>query len=710
MTQHTIQRCRVDIEGMDCPGCAATIERGLISVPGITDVSVNFLEGRADVAYETATVSEQDITDTVNRLGYTPRRSGSDTASQVRHGTHRSRWPVALMGLSGSLTGLAMLFSWFVFPAWSIRLICALAIVTGGVLASRKAVAALRGRSLDMNVLMTIAIIGAMLIGEWTEGAMVAFLFALANYLEARSMGRARQAIQSVMTMAPRTALVVRDGHESPIPVEQIRVGDIVIVKPGEQIPIDGTVLEGHSSVNQAPITGESVPVEKQGDDTVFAGTINGEGALTLQTTTLSNDTTLARIVRLVEEAQARQAPVQRFVDRFARIYTPIVVILAVLVAFLPPLLFQASFTDWVYRALVLLVISCPCALVISTPVAIVSALTTAARHGVLIKGGLYLEQLGALHALAFDKTGTLSQGHPSVTDVVPMNGIHEDDLLMIAASIESRSEHPIARAITEYAQTRQIVPERVTRFSARPGSGAHAVLKQGACYVGNHRFFATLNLTTPEIDRHVEDMQRQGKTVVLVGSETESLGLIALMDQARMEATLTMGALRREGITSLTMLTGDNAATAQRLADQIGMDAYRSDLLPDEKVTAIQALVAQYGAVGMVGDGVNDAPALATATVGIAMGTVGTAMALETADVVLMRDDLSTLASTIRLSRKTRAIIFQNIVTAILLKVFFLLLTLLGLATLWMAVIADMGASLLVIFNGLRLLRNRMD
>lgn len=699
------QRCRMRIDGMDCPDCAIKIERGLRAIPGVKAAHVDFMARRAEIEYETGTVAYEDLAATVARLGYTP----VEWASVPKNGQPDASTPthaLILMWSSGVFNGCGWILTWLDASAWALYMAFGAAILTGGVPTMRKALAAVQQRSLDMYVLMSTAVIGAVIIGEWSEAAMVVFLFALANHLEAQSMDRARHAVRSLMALSPRTALVLRDGMEVTMPVEQLRVGDTLIVKPGTQIPIDGRVIEGYSSVNQAPITGESVPVEKSPGDDVFAGAVNGEGALIIEATTPPGETTFDRILRLVETAQTRRAPAQRFVDRFARIYTPVVIALAVIVAALPPLLWQAALTEWVYRALVLLVIACPCALVISTPVAIVSALTTAARNGVLIKGGLYLEQLGALKTVAFDKTGTLSYGRPVVTDVIPLNGVEETTFLQVVTAIESRSEHPIARAVSAYARSRHITPAPVEQFAAMPGAGAQALVQAQKYVVGNHRLFETLNLLTPAIEQRIDDLQRQGKTVVLAGSETAIIGLIAVTDQAREDAAEAVARLRGLGLGPLTMLTGDHADTAQRLADRIGLDAFQAGLLPDEKVSAVQGFIDRHGKTAMVGDGINDAPALATATVGIAMGHAGTDTALETADVALMRDDLRLLPYAVTLSRRTRTIIRQNLTAAILIKFGFLLSAILGIATLWMAVAADMGASLLVVFNSLRLLK----
>jgi Cd2+/Zn2+-exporting ATPase len=659
----------------------------------------------AEVDYDAGAVTEEEILRAIHHLGYEPHLKKTAEPS----GAARFSWSLWGMVLSGMLTALGAAFQWYGMPEMGVRWVYFAAVLCGGSLFARKAAAAIRHGVLDMHVLMTVAICGAMAIGEWLEGASVAFLFALANHIEAQSMGRARHAIRSAMTLMPASALVLEEGAESLRPVDRVRVGERIVVKPGEQIPLDGTVVEGVSSVNEAPISGESVPVDKQVDDTVFAGTINGEGALTIRVAASSGNTALARIVRLIEEAQRQRAQVQRLVDRFARIYTPVVVALAVLIALVPPALFDLPFTAWLYRALVLLVIACPCALVISTPVVIVSGLTAAARHGVLIKGGLYLEQLGGVTALAFDKTGTLTAGHPVVTGVQPVDGLSEQAVIALAASLESRSEHPIARAIAAFARDKHIPPRAVRQFSALPGCGAQAQIDGQTYYIGNARLFSRLGMLTPDVEDRIRTHQDRGDTPVLVGSATAMLGLITLQDRPRPESARTLQALRQAGVTSLVMLTGDHTAAARSLAEELGMDAWEAELLPEEKVTAVQRLADRHQRVGMVGDGFNDAPALASATVGIAMGSIGTSTTLETADVVLMQDDLRMLPAAIGLGRRALAVIRSNIAIALGFKAVFLLLAATGVATLWMAIVADMGASLLVIGNGLRLLNHRM-
>lgn len=572
-----------------------------------------------------------------------------------------------------------------------------------------------RRRVLDINVLMMIAVAGAIGLGEWFEAAMVVFLFGVSEWLEARSLVRARRAIRDMMTMAPNEALVRRDGDVVSTPVAQVQVGDVVLVRPGDRVPVDGTVLHGESAVNQAPITGESWPADKTTGDPVYAGSINGTGALDVRVDRLAADSTIARIIHLVEQAQARRAPIQTFVERFARRYTPAVVGLAALIALVPPaiasveaLSWSAGQWDvWFYRALVLLVVSCPCALVISTPVAIVSALTAAARAGVLIKGGSYLERLAAVRCVAFDKTGTLTEGQVTVTDVRGVGITPAEEVLSVAASLEARSEHPIGRAIVDRARAAGVAFAEGHTFRALPGLGAEAVVASGAAVIGSHRFFESRSLCSDDMHARMADVEASGATPVLVGRNGTALGVIGLADTLRAGADRVVRDLRRAGIEHVVLLTGDTRRSADGIRAASGVDEVYADLMPEDKVRLVEMLREEHEVVAMVGDGVNDAPALAASDVGIAMGA-GTGVALETADIALVGDDLSRLPFVVRLGRDTIRTIRVNVAIALGLKAAFVVLTLLGSATLWMAVLADTGASVLVVANAVRLARRR--
>ncbi len=582
-----------------------------------------------------------------------------------------------------------------------------LTMLSGGYYIGRSAFYSVKALTFDMNFLMSVAAIGAIVIGEWVEGATVVVLFAIGNTLQTYTMDKTRKSIESLMDLSPKEALVIRNGEEISLPVEEIIIGDTIVVKPGEKIPMDGMVKTGSSYVNQAPITGESLPIEKVKGSEVFAGTINEKGSLEIRVTKLVEDTTLAKIIHLVEEAQSQKAPSQQFVDKFAKYYTPIVIILAMAIATLPTLLFGAPFSDWFYKALVLLVIACPCALVISTPVSIVSAIGNAAKHGVLIKGGAHLEEAGALKAIAFDKTGTLTTGKPEVCEIKVLDdSISELELIEIAAAIEVRSQHPIGTAIVNYAKEKAINFKVGSNFLALDGMGAKALVWEKTYYIGNLRLFNELKVSVnSNLQAEVAELQDQGQTVMLIGTSDKVLGLISVADKIRNESTVAIAELKKSGIEKIIMLTGDNAGTAKKVGATLGVDEVRAELLPAEKLSAIKSLLAEHGKVAMIGDGVNDAPALATSTVGISMGVAGTDTALETADIALMADDLSKLPFTIKLSRKALAIIKQNIAFSLVVKAVFIALTFAGITNLWLAVFADTGAALIVILNGMRLL-----
>ena len=589
------------------------------------------------------------------------------------------------------------------------RVLYTIAIITGGWFVAPKALYAVQRLRPDMNLLMTIAVIGAVGIGEWFEAATVSFLFALSLALEAWSVGRARRAIEALMNLAPPVARLLENGSFRDVPPDRVPIGSRLLVKPGEKIPLDGVVVRGVSTVNEAPITGESMPVAKEPGAQVFAGTINGDGALELESTKPASDTTLAHIIRMVGEASSRRAPSEQWVERFARVYTPTVLVGAVLVLLVPPLAFHGAWSVWLYRSLVLLVIGCPCALVISTPVTIVAALAAAAKNGVLVKGGIYMEAPARVRAIAFDKTGTLTRGRPEVLEVVPLNGHTDVELLQRVAGMEAHSDHPLAKAIVQYAEEHKIQPLAVEAFQIIQGKGATGRVDGAEYWIGSHRYLEERQQETEDVHDRLEKMAGGGRSVVVVGNQRHVCGLIALADGVRPEARSIVEALRREGIAHIVMLTGDNLATANAIAAHTGVQEVRAELLPADKVAAVEQLVDQYHAVAMVGDGVNDAPAMARATLGIAMGAAGSDAAIETADVALMSDDLSKLPWLIHHSRRALAIIHQNIVLSLAVKALFVILTFVGYATLWAAIAADMGVSLLVIGNALRLLNSEV-
>jgi Zn2+/Cd2+-exporting ATPase len=689
------------IEGMDCHEEVAILEHRLKGLAGLEAFDADVVGQRLRIQYDAAKLTTSRIAEAVAQTGMRAWLEHEEPRPAVE-----SFWRQRLVAMSGAALaiGLALQllsvsgrFTWIPYAA---------AVVLAGTQTARRAWSSLLARRLDIYVLMTIAVAGAMALGEWAEGASVVFLFALAQVLESRAMERARGAIRALMDLAPAEALVRRDGAESLVPVDAVRVGDVVVVRPGEKIPLDGRVHVGVSHVNQAPITGESLPVEKNPGDEVFAGAINGRGVLEVDVTRLRRDSTLARIIHLVERAQSQRAPSQTFVDRFARVYTPVVLVLAVAIAVVPPVVFGALWSTWIYRSLVLLVISCPCALVISTPVSIVSALAAAARKGVLIKGGARLERLAAVRCVAFDKTGTLTKGKLTVTDVLPLNGAQPADILALAAAIEARSEHPIGRAIVDRARDEGVQVTVAERVQAIPGRGAEGLVGGGLALVGSHRLFEERGMCGPDVEAALQRLAREGRSTVIVAEGGVATGVIGVSDEVREAARDTVALLREYGIEHVVLLTGDHDAAAHALAAAVGVDEYRAGLLPDQKLAAVGALREKYGAVAMVGDGVNDAPALAAADVGIAMGVAGTDAALETADVALMADELAKIPYALRLSRATARNIRINIGFSLALKAAFLVMALAGAATLWMAVVADTGASLIVIANALRLLR----
>lgn len=615
--------------------------------------------------------------------------------------------------VSGVLVGAALLASqWEDDGRTLTALLAGAGMLAGGWFLLPKAWRAIRRLRPDINLLVVIAAIGASVIGEWVEASAVVFLFGVAEWLEGWADRRARRATEALLELAPKVALVMREGKFVEMPVDQVSVGDTVATKSGMSIPLDGVVLTGESAVNQAPITGESVPVDKKPGDAVFAGTINGEGSLEIEVTKTTGDTTLARIIRLVAEAQEQKAPTQRFVDVFARYYTPAVTVVALLVFLLPPLFMGGDWTIWLYRACVLLIIACPCALVISTPVSIVAGLTALARRGVLVKGGAHLETIGRLKGLAVDKTGTITEGKPQVLGVELLGPATMSQVLGVAAAIDEHSAHPLAKAVVAHVKFENIPFERATKYQARSGRGAEGVIDGHAYFVGNHRFTHELGVCSEGVETRLATIEARGQSVVVVGlrphdgCKGEVLGIIAIGDTLRPNAKAAIAALHASGVEQVVMLSGDNQRTADFIARQVGIDEARGDLLPDDKVEAVKALRAKHGVVGMVGDGVNDAPAMATANIGIAMGAAGTDAAIETADIALMQDELGKIAETIRLGRRTLGIIRFNIAFALGLKLLFLGLALVGYTSLWLAIVADTGATLLVVVNSLRLLR----
>jgi Cd2+/Zn2+-exporting ATPase len=698
---HGFHRTVYRVSGLDCGDCAAKLEKKLAATPGVRLAAVNFGAGKMTVQH---TLSDSVIVRLVEQAGYKAEREDKATrAPQAKAAWWKNPKSIATM-VSGTLLLAATVLERGGAGEHTLIPLFAMTAVIGGYNSARTGLYGLRSWTFDMNFLMTVAVIGAAAIGQWGEAATVAFLFSFGNTLQTYTMDKTRRSIRALMELAPPEALVRRGGRELRLPVGQIASGDTIIVKPGERIAMDGVVKSGASAVNQATITGESVPVEKTAGDSVYAGTVNEHGMLEIEVTKVAADSTLAKIMHLVEEAQAQKAPSQQFVDVFAKYYTPAVLLGAVGIMVVPWLAFGQPFAPWFYKGLVLLVISCPCALVISTPVSIVSAIGNASRRGVLIKGGAYLEQVGSIRAIAFDKTGTLTVGRPAVTDILPAGGMHEHELLSVAAAVEKWSEHPLAQAIV--AKAAGINLKQVANFKALVGRGAQADLDGRTIYVGNLRLFEELGHGLAPYEPKLAALEQRGRTVMLVGTGDEIFGMIAVADTLRGNSGYAIKSLRASGIRHIAMLTGDNNRVAGAIAERLELDAFHSELLPEDKVAAVKSIAREYGNVVMVGDGVNDAPALAAATVGVAMGVAGSDTALETADIALMADDLGKLAYVIRLSRKTVAVIKQNIGFAIIVKAIFVIATFFGVVNLWLAVFADTGASILVTLNGMRLMR----
>jgi Cd2+/Zn2+-exporting ATPase len=699
----------LQVAGVDCAEEVSAIHRALKLLAGVRDVRVNIMSGKAIIVHDGRTTPEALIR-AIGNEGLKATREGAKSGDGV-HQAQKQR--LLAVTISGAFTLFGLLLHWTHFAPEPVAMgLFVAAIISGGWFIAPKAVAAARHLAPDMNLLMAIAVLGAVGIGEWSEGAAVAFLFALSELLESFSIARARQAIHSLLKLSPETALLKNGEVINEVPVERVRLGDTISVRSGARIPLDGEVVAGMSSVDQAPITGESMPVEKKPGDTVFAGTINGEGSLEVRVGKGYSETTLAKIIHLVEEAQSQKALSQRFVDQFAKYYTPSVMVLALFVFFIPPIFAGAAWGVWFYRALVLLVIACPCALVISTPVSIVSGLTAMARHGVLIKGGAFLEAIGQLKALAVDKTGTITEGRPSVTRVFPLNSTDDTQIVRIAAAIDTHSDHSLAQAVVEYAQKRGVDFPRSENYQARTGRGAEAEVDGHRYFVGNHRFTHELAVCSEEIEKALADTEEEGQSVVVVGHKPhagcagEVLGIIAVGDTMRANAPGAIRNLRASGVQKVVMLSGDNQRTVNAIARQAGIDQAHGDLLPDQKIERIRQLLTEHKQVGMIGDGVNDAPAMAAATVGIAMGAAGTDTAIETADIALMKDDLSKVAEAIQLGRRTVHTIQFNITFSIAVKLVFLVLAVLGYTSLWLAIAADTGATLIVTANALRLLR----
>lgn len=702
---------RFRLSGLDCADCADKLGRQLAALDGVASAKVDLGTAILRVGFDSSVTGVAALVKAVRDAGYVVDVEAGEEGPVLPPPTW---WQLhghdASLAAAGALIalGYVLQLAGLDGAAWSPAAVAfLLAVPVGGVITARRAWASLKARSLDMNVLMSLAVIGAIVLGDFAEGATVIFLFSIGQYLESRALARTRRSIRDLMDLTPARARVRRGGREVEVSPSEAVVGDVLVVKPGERIALDGTVAAGASAIDESPITGESVPVEKGAGDAVFAGSLNTSGLLEVTVTTVAADSTLARVIYLVEEAQAQRAPAQRLVDRFTKYYTPIVVAGAVVIAVLPPLFGLGSWNEWFYRALVVLVVSCPCALVISTPVAIVSAITRATRDGVLVKGGAFLEAAAKVRAVAFDKTGTLTCGRPEVTDIVPVGEADATKVLSIAAALEAGSTHPVAEAVLR-AEGGARHTGRAAGLTDVAGKGVRAEVDGVPYAIGSPALASEAGVLTPGVGERIEALETEGKTVLVLFRRDAAIGLVAVADEVRPEAREVVAAMRRAGIEHVVMLTGDNERTAAAVAAHAGLTEYRSRLLPAGKVEAVRELKARYGSVAMVGDGVNDAPALALADLGIAMGAAGSDTALETADVALMAPELHALPGFFDLGRRTVHTITFNVVFSIATKAVVLVLAVFGVAGLWLAVFADTGVSLLVTLNGLRLLRSR--
>jgi len=699
---------RFKIQNMDCPTEEALVRKAIGGLPGVVALEFDLINRILTVGHTLTNVSSIDTALRSIGMAGVPLAAGKPDATAVAAEEHQAasiskrQWILMTVAGIAAISAEVVAYTTGNETSITVAVLALTAIFTSGVETLKKGWIALKTFTLNINLLMSVAVIGAVAIGQWPEAAVVIWLFGIAEMIEVLSLDRARNAIRALMANAPETAFVQQaDGAWSEVPADQVAVGLIVRVRPGERIALDGIVVSGQSGVNQAPITGESIPAEKTVGATLFAGSLNERGVLEFRVTAATGETTLDRIAKSIQAAQGQRAPTQRFVDKFARVYTPVVFVLAVLLAIVPPLAFGMPWYDWIYKALVLLVIACPCALVISTPVTIVSGLTAAARRGILIKGGTYLEQGRELKTVALDKTGTITHGKPVLTDVVALASMSKEESLRIAASLDTLSDHPVATAIVGGYKGSVAAVEK---FEALHGRGVKGTLEGVTYFVGNHRLMEELKVCSSQLEEALDRLEIEAKTAIVLSTDKETLAIFAVADTIRDTGKVAIAELKSLGIEAI-MLTGDNDKTAKAVAAQVGIADARGNMMPDDKLAAIETFL-ERGLVGMVGDGVNDAPALARSSIGFAMGAAGTDTAIETADVALMQDDLRKLPEFIRLSKKTSQVLWQNIVFALGIKAVFFALTLTGQGTLWMAVFADAGASLIVVANGLRLLQ----
>ncbi len=689
------------ISGMDCPSCAKKVEELIKKEKSVETAHIEFVSRKLTVTFDEKPLSQSRLVEIIESLGYEVQAGSEKEPSRGKN--INFSYLLCFLSAIFTVTGLVLFFA--KLPPLYSTVFYGLAIVSGGSIIFPKAFLSVRRLNFDINFLMSMAIFGAISLGEWSEAAVAVFLYSLANILERGSMDRARSAIANLMDLAPKTAYVKKGDSQDKKAVRDIRKGEIIVIKPGDTIPLDGIVISGHSDVSESPITGENLSVQKEKDSTVYAGTVNGEGSLEVEVTAEMENTTLSGIVRMVEKARAEKAPLERTIDAFARYYTPVVILIAFFVVVVPSLFGLGGFREWFYRGLVILVVSCPCALIISTPVTVLSGLSRAARLGILVKGGSFLEWAGKLKVIAFDKTGTITEGRPVLKSITTVGNMEEKELLRLAASIEAGSEHQIARTIREAATDRGLGLLEVEKFRVVRGKGAEAVIDGKKYYLGSHRMICELEFCDGSIHPELERMENEALTTALLSDGVEVMGIFTVADKIRDNAAKTVKELSDMGVSSV-MLTGDTRGSALAVSEAVGITDCKYELLPADKVKAVEELNMSKGYSAMVGDGINDAPAMTAAHIGISMGAVGTDLALETSDVMLLGDDLSRLPRLISLSRAAVAIIGQNVFFSFALKLMVLALAVNGTATLWMAIAADMGSSLIVTFNGLRVLR----
>nr|WP_312579725.1 heavy metal translocating P-type ATPase [Sedimentibacter sp.] len=713
-----------------CPDSAKDVKKAVSSMPGVQSTEVNFNAQKLKVVYNSNETSLEQISNILSKIGHPVTsvktenvenakavpsenvEAPSEYAKNAKVAPSITPWwketKNVLLAISAVITVLTLIAEWthIGLPETWAKVLYGAAVIIGGIFPAKKGLSSLKHGRLTINTLLVVGAIGAIYLGLWEEASLLVVIFSLGEVLESYAVDKARGSIQALISLAPQEATVLRNGKELRVPIEQVNIDEIVLVKPGEKVSVDGVVVSGTSAIDQSSITGESIPVEKHAGDEVYASTLNGRGALEIKVTKLAEDSTLSKIVELVENAQMKKGNAQNFSERFGAIYTPFMFVLAIIMAVVPPVFFGQPFDAWLYRALVVLVVSCSCSLVLSVPIAIVAGVGNAAKNGVLVKGGIHMETAGKVQVVAFDKTGTLTTGKPTVTDVVALESLSDEKLLKIAGTLEVRSEHPLADAILKLISEKGLELETIDEFMSITGRGAKGMIDGEQYYIGNPRLFKEIGVPVEGHIKQIERLQDEGKTVILVGNSKQILGMIAVSDQPKENARKAISKLKKLGIKKIVMLTGDNKVTGESIGRRLGVDEVRAELLPEDKISAIKALQQGHSTVAMVGDGVNDAPALAQADVGVSMGIAGTDVALETADIALMADDLDQLVYMVKISRKTVSVIKQNIAFSLALVAFLVISALFGWMPLTTGLIINEASALVIIANGVRLLK----